>query len=188
MVHFVASKTRVAPLQGQTIPRLELLSALLLSKLITSVHRSLQPQIATPDLICYTDSQVALYWIRGRDKEWKPFVQNHVKEIHRNVHPDLWFYCPGAVNPANLPSRGLSTMELGVSQLWRVGPEWLGLDAPIHSNTPMPETCLEELKLTSKRSLSLEKTLGIGDLVHCEEYSDLRRLLRVFSEQSIASS
>ena len=41
-VQFVVSKTRVAPLQSQTIPRLELLSALLLSKLVTSVIDSLK--------------------------------------------------------------------------------------------------------------------------------------------------
>lgn len=43
-VRFVAAKTRVAPLGGMTIPRLELLSALLLSKLIVSVRIALQPE------------------------------------------------------------------------------------------------------------------------------------------------
>ena len=33
-VKFMVAKTRVAPLQAQTIPRLELLSAFLLSKLV----------------------------------------------------------------------------------------------------------------------------------------------------------
>ena len=80
-VEFVAAKTRVAPLQSQTIPRLELLSAFLLSKLVVSVHDSLRPQMASLDVRCYTDSQVALYWISGKDKEWKPFVQNRVQEI-----------------------------------------------------------------------------------------------------------
>ena len=40
-VTFLASKTRVTPLREQTIPRLELLSALLLARLITSVKESL---------------------------------------------------------------------------------------------------------------------------------------------------
>ena len=40
-----AAKTRVVPLIVQTIPRLELLSAFLLSKLMVSVHNSLQHQI-----------------------------------------------------------------------------------------------------------------------------------------------
>lgn len=58
---FVVSKTRVAPLQTQTIPRLELLSALLLSKLIVSVSESLRSTLPQLKLQCFTDSQIALY-------------------------------------------------------------------------------------------------------------------------------
>ena len=36
-VQFIAAKTRVVPVIGMTVPRLELLSALLLSKLIQSI-------------------------------------------------------------------------------------------------------------------------------------------------------
>ena len=185
VVQFVAAKTRVAPLQGQTVPRLELLSALLLSRLISSVHSSLQHQISPLNIRCYTDSQVALYWVRGKEKEWKPFVQNRVQEIRRNVHPDLWYHCPGLTNPADLPSRGLTMMELSVSQLWRMGPEWLGLGAPVHSDGEsfsMPKSCLQELKSTSKSShnlLAVEEKPTIGDLVQCEDFSSLQRLLRV---------
>ena len=89
VVRFVAAKTRVAPLRSQTIPRLELLSALLLSRLVVSVRDGLH-HMPSMDVKCYTDSQVALYWIQGKDREWKPFVQNRVQEICRNVHPDFW--------------------------------------------------------------------------------------------------
>ena len=123
-VQFVAAKTRVAPLKSQTIPRLELLSALLLANLIVSVHSSLQHQIPSLSIKCFTDFQVALYWILGSDKEWKPFVQNRVAEIRRKVHPNHWYHCPGTNNPADLPSRGITMMELSVSQLWRSRPEW----------------------------------------------------------------
>ena len=60
-VEFLVSKTRVAPLQTQTIPRLELLSALLLSRLMANVRRSLEPVLSVSHTICYTDSKVALY-------------------------------------------------------------------------------------------------------------------------------
>ena len=62
-VRFIAAKTRVAPLGGMTIPRLELLSALFLSKLIVNVQAALQPETTLGDPMCYTDSRVALYWI-----------------------------------------------------------------------------------------------------------------------------
>ena len=42
---FLAAKTRVAPLGGMTIPRLKLLSALLLSRLIVNVQVALQPEV-----------------------------------------------------------------------------------------------------------------------------------------------
>ena len=61
-VQFVASRTRVASKVTQTIPRLELIGALLL-------------------LVCYCDSRVARYWIYGLDRDWKSFIQNRAEEV-----------------------------------------------------------------------------------------------------------
>ena len=47
-VKFVAAKTRVAPLQPQTIPRLELLAAILLSRLLYAVAQSLGSECHCP--------------------------------------------------------------------------------------------------------------------------------------------
>ena len=44
-VRFVASKTRVVPIKGMTIPRLELLAGLLLSKLMVSISCALEPEL-----------------------------------------------------------------------------------------------------------------------------------------------
>ena len=80
----VCSKSRVSPMQELTIPRLELLSALLLARLLTSVAKALKDQIQLTPPVCYLDSKVAYHWIRGtdkRDKSWRPFVQNRVNEI-----------------------------------------------------------------------------------------------------------
>ena len=188
VVRFVVSKTRVAPLQSQTIPRLELLSAYLFSKLIVSVVDSLKPTLPQIDVRCYTDSQVALYWICGTNKEWKPFVQNRVNEIRRNVHPSLWSHCPGRSNPADLPSRGLPALEVSVNQLWRQGPAWLhvGVEPYVETEPPsMPEECIVELKTRVARSLTLVNTVSkcvVSELIDCKRFSALSRLLRVTAQ------
>ena len=92
---------------------------------------------------------------------------------------------PGKTNPADLPSRGLNILELSVSQLWRVGPEWLPADSPISSDIecmPMPEQCLPELKASSKLShnlLTIERSPHVEEVMSCADFSSLPRLLRV---------
>ena len=114
-VRFIAAKTRVSPLKTQTIPRLELLSALLLSRLISSVILALENEVQMMRLHCFTDSTVVLFWIRGVEKSWKPFVQNRISEIRRLLPPDHWMHCSGQDNPADIPSRGLTPQELADS-------------------------------------------------------------------------
>ncbi len=147
---FIACKTRVAPLQLITIPRLELLSALLLARLITTVSSALEFSLPALEMECYTDSTVALHWIRGTSREWKAFVQNRVDEIRKKVPPDRWKHCPGATNPADIPSRGLTIAELQASRTWRFGPDWLRAGTVPSKLPEMPEECATELKNRSK--------------------------------------
>ena len=66
-IRFVASRTRVAPLNSLTIPRLELLAALLLACLLSNIMQALQPEQKFDKTSCYTDLKIVLYWIRGYD-------------------------------------------------------------------------------------------------------------------------
>ena len=71
-VSLVASKTRVAPTKKQTIPRLELLGAVILSRLMNNVIASLPGPMST---FYWTDSMATLHWIRVV-KPWKQYVSH----------------------------------------------------------------------------------------------------------------
>ena len=142
LTQFVACKTRVSPVKEQTIPRLELLSALLLGKLMTSVDQALSLELTLGEPSYFTDSKVSLYWIKGQEKEWKPFVQNRVNQIRSATQPHQWAHCAGKENPADIPSRGIDPCGLIHNSLWLHGPTWLHSEFP-HADVPMqmPEAC-----------------------------------------------
>lgn len=182
-ISFVAAKTHVAPLKS---PRLELLSALLLSRLIFTVAESLKSAISQLEKKCFTDSQVSLYWIQGVQREWKPFVRNRVVEIWQRVPPDRWSHCSGDTNPADLLSRGLSLLELSVNTLWRCGPDWLpaflSRDSHMETETStMPEECALEIRKTPAYTmLAVEVGPHLEHFMECR-YGSLSRLLRVMA-------
>ena len=171
---YVASKTSVSPLKKQTIPRLELLSALLLSRLMDTVLATFKNEIVISASVCFTDSNVALYWIQGVQKSWRPFVQNRVSEIRRLTRVECWQHCPGMDNPADIPSRGTSPLELLANAMWRDGPTiplpsvWAFGDKGIQSEESMPPDCAAELRASEKHStigLLARDVYGVSNIV-----------------------
>ena len=70
----VMSKSRVAPIKEVSLPRLELLAAVVNARLLRVVVDTLQIKVHC--VVCWTDSMVTLLWIRRQSLCWKPFVAN----------------------------------------------------------------------------------------------------------------
>ena len=98
----MASKIRVAPLDKQTIPRLELLSNLTASRLVKSVNQALENVVKVNDVVNWTDSMISLWWIRNADKNtrnlWRigwarsdeiHHLSNGVTVLHQNRNTDF---------------------------------------------------------------------------------------------------
>eukprot|EP00731_Ephydatia_muelleri_P009508 Em0005g94a len=184
-MRFIAAKSRVAPLQEQTIPRLELLGALLLSRLMVNIASALNSELTLNAPVCYTDSKVVLFWIQRCDKEWRQFVENRIREIRHLISVEAWRHCPGKDNPADLPSRGVDLSVIISDPLWLKGPDFL-CDSPIHDNLTLEEAvfneCMSELKAKDRPQLQEAYNFlvmrGPENLINCERFSNLRRLLR----------
>ena len=121
IVRLVGAKTKVAPIQKATVPRLELVACVMGVRFANTLCSELD--FNRSKVSYWTDSATALAWIR-RDKIWAVFVRNRVEEIRKTSQIGQWSHCPGALNPADLPSRGCSPEELVQSKWWE-GPAWL---------------------------------------------------------------
>ena len=120
-VDLLFSKTRLAPNKDISIPRLELLAAVIGTRCIRFVQKKLKLDICSKHI--WLDSQCVLCWIDSQ-KCLSKFVENRVKEIKEEK--DINFhYIPTKQNPADIASRGTSTSELQKNRLWWNGPDCL---------------------------------------------------------------
>ena len=177
----LTSKTRVAPTKPLTIPRLELLSCLLLSKLMKSVIKSIKCEIKINRTICWTDLSIVYYWITQKCKDRKPWIQNRVNRI--NELETQWKHIPGSINPADIATRQINLQNNFNQDVWFNGPTFLHQsesDWPIQDlNIPVPTDMESKKGVVQLATLSFDDTGDIGTLIDLEEFSSLNKLLGV---------
>lgn len=174
----VIAKSRVAPVKKLTMPRLELMSAVLGSRLTKHVEEAIE----VSQTYFWTDSQIVLHWLESR-KPIARFIQNRVKEIRQVTGDRKWRYCPTRENPADLVTRGITSQQYKDSDLWKYGPTWL--NEP--DNWPVwnvPEVVMLTTDdaddiATPTQSMTTTDSLGLHKLVDSEKYSRYMKLLRV---------
>lgn len=179
-VTLLTSKTRVAPLKTQTIPRLELMSGRVLAKLMETVQNALKEEVEIKGSRMWLDSKTALWWINNRG-EWKQFVRQRVNEILRITRKEDWAHCPGEQNPADVGSRGELASGLKENKLWWRGPAWLSgpkEEWPVAQICETPQSIDEEKKMTVTVT-GVTSKFGISNVIEINAFSRLGRLLRV---------
>ncbi|XP_076652424.1 uncharacterized protein LOC143358834 [Halictus rubicundus] len=175
-VTLVTAKTRVAPLKKVTVPRLELSAALLLVRQISITRKTLD--LDKIPIHLWTDSTVALAYIRGDARRWGDYVRNRVTEI-QELSNCQWHHISGKDNPADCVSRGLSPTELKEHTLWWNGPAWLSKHSTLWPrSTPSldPDTALEIRKVPVTIA-NQHRLPAVWDLV--DRFSSLRTLIRI---------
>ena len=60
----------------------------------------------------WSDSTVALFWIKNVNKEYKQFVENRVQEIRKLAAPEYWNHCPTHENAADIASPGTTATQI----------------------------------------------------------------------------
>ena len=124
---FIASKSRVAPLTPMTIPRLELMGCLILSRMMKTVREAIV-EFEINSVFCWSDSSDCLAGICAEGKVWKRLVQNLVREIRDNVPDVKWGHCPGKKNPSDIPTRGIDIANRENCEVWLQGPDFLSME------------------------------------------------------------
>ncbi|XP_055589494.1 uncharacterized protein LOC129741739 [Uranotaenia lowii] len=123
-VAFIGSKTKVAPLKTVSIPRLELKSAVLGTRLLNTI--SSQHTFRIGHRYMWSDAGVCLAWIRSKDhRKYHQFVSVRVGEILMSTDPRDWRWVPSKMNVADQATKWKEGPQLSMQNPWFRAPEFL---------------------------------------------------------------
>ncbi|KAK3731847.1 hypothetical protein QZH41_020215 [Actinostola sp. cb2023] len=173
-VRLIAAKARVASLRQNTIPRLELMAALIASRLASLIYAEFKTKPSSVTL--WSDSKIVLHWICSESALLKAFVGVRVTEIQTTWDPSCWRFVPTDLNPADDLSRGLPIKEL--RGRWMNGPPFLK-----KAKEEWPAETKEEIHVHDDPERKKPKTIGAVNakvpLLDSSAYSSWSRLVRI---------
>ena len=128
---YLIGKCKVAPIKQISIPKLELETAVIGVRLLSTIMKESSFYITRSTL--WTHSQVVLDWLSSTKKQ-PVFVANRLKEILASTDAYQWKHVTTKENPADHGTRGLNPDEIPAN--WLTAPALLStrhLSAPENS-------------------------------------------------------
>ncbi|XP_053686221.1 uncharacterized protein LOC128735757 [Sabethes cyaneus] len=119
----IMSRVKVAPLKRQSIPRLELMAALLGARMCQNVLSLHSYKILRT--VFWTDSRTVCSWLHSDQHKFKQFVAFRVGEIWELTQTKDWRWIPTKLNIADVLTKWGDGPPLQSDGEWFKGPEFL---------------------------------------------------------------
>ena len=184
----VMARNGVAPIRQMTIPKLELMAAVVGARLCDHVMSNLQCARA----YLWSDRQIVLSWL-SPEKTNSTFVNNRVKEIKKLTCNHQWRYCPTETNPADILSRGLGYDRFKDNSLWMQGPAWLTDNkiwptwtAADHTSTPTDGT--DERQISSATICNITTYVKPKEITTVIDLEQFNQYKKTFASHSLCSA
>ncbi|XP_071138753.1 uncharacterized protein [Mytilus edulis] len=178
----VMAKNRVAPIKTITLPKLELMGAVIGARLADHICKNFPETFS--EIQFWSDSQIVLSWLASV-KPQRQFIKNRIEEIKSVCGDNIWRYCPTKDNPADLLTRGITSEELQKNEIWFSGPKWLNSkeDWPTWNGNNVTSSVCTTMSENDDKIETMENNqnvcIGIGEIIDIERYNSYSKLTRI---------
>ena len=173
----VTGKTKIAPTRKISIPRMELVAAVLGVRLACKVLEFLDYQFESNHF--FTDSTAVLGMLRGDCSTFQEFVGTRVSEVRsKSDTATEWSWIPTDKNLADLGTRETVTPDMmNSSSSYQNGMEWM--KTPMSQWPTLEVSCdaPEEEKLKAAQSFFLLKEQPV--IFDCAKFSSFQKVVRI---------
>lgn len=167
----IMSRSKVAPLKRQSVPRLELMAAVMGARMLHSVLDT--HSIKFERYVLWTDSQTVRSWIFSDQHKFKQFVAFRIGEVLELTRPTDWRWVTSKLNAADVLTKWGQGPPLESSGPWFTGPQFL-----YESETKWPTQAVPaEQTQEEARSFVVHHNVTQG-VIDGERFSRWNRLLR----------
>ena len=189
----IMGKSRLSPLKEKslTIPRLEIQAAIIATCMKT--HPIEDSEIQPNNIYLWSDSKVALNYIKNLDTNFGSYIAHRINKIRSNTDIKQWDYIPKSFTVADDATRYIDVSKLQSDDRWFVGSDFLYSERrPINSSstkhkinaenkTSLNTDHISESKNIVKQSNILFNSIVVSDinnsLINYTYYSSLDKLV-----------
>ena len=180
-VRLIMAKSRIAPINKVSIPRMELNGAVLSKRCRAAIVKEMRYKFER--IIHLVDSETVLSMLQKTSSRFKVYEGVRVGEIQAATsgHMTEWAWIPGHHNTADLLTRGCLPKDMSTTSEWFQGPAMFKLpfdnwEIKFTSNVsgPLPG----EKRLISSHAAASKSS---DDLIDYTKFGSLTKLLRVVS-------
>ncbi|XP_065077560.1 uncharacterized protein LOC135700833 [Ochlerotatus camptorhynchus] len=162
------SRAKVAPIKRQSIPRLELMGAVLGARMSQTVLDTHSYKFLRT--VFWTDSRTVCSWLNSDQHRYKQFVAFRVGEIQELTKVTDWRWVPTKLNIADVLTKWGQGPPLQSDGIWFQGPDLLYQP---EDQWPSKKSTFEETEEEARGSVLFQEVINV------EAISRWTRLLRV---------
>ncbi|XP_058817299.1 uncharacterized protein LOC131680602 [Topomyia yanbarensis] len=172
----VMSRAKVAPIKQLSIPRLELLAAVLAARLARTVRENHNIEITKQ--VIWVDAATVLSWIQSVQRRYKQFVGFRIGEILSTTKLSDWRWLPTRFNLADQITKWGKDPDIRSGSPWVQGLQFMYQEEKTWPKRALPPAnTVEELRV----HLLLHDVIVADVIVNAERFSKWTVLVRTMA-------